>query len=145
LLIGTAIAVVVADQASKALALSALAEGRRIPLVGRYLDLRLVRNPGSAFGLFQSSTIAVFAASLVILSVVSFWAFQNPSATVRFGLVVGGGAGNLIDRIFRPPGFGKGHVIDFINLSFWPTFNLADSAIVTGVTLLLAESVWRKP
>ncbi len=144
LLIGTALATVVADQASKAWAFSALEGGRIIPLVGRYLDLRLVRNPGSAFGLFQASTFAVFAASLVILSVVSVWAIRNPFATVRLGLVIGGGAGNLIDRVFRPPGLGRGHVIDFINLSFWPTFNLADSAIVTGVTLLMAESVWRK-
>jgi signal peptidase II len=134
----------VADQAAKALALDGLSAGRRIALVGKYLDLRLVRNPGSAFGLFQASTLAVFTASMVILSVVTVWAFQNPSTPVRLGLVIGGGAGNLIDRIFRPPGMGNGHVIDFINFSFWPTFNLADSAIVTGVTLLLAESMWRK-
>jgi signal peptidase II len=141
---GTAVGTVIVDQVAKAWALEVLGEGRKIALLGEYLDLRLVRNPGSAFGMFHASTFAIFAASLVILSVVSVWAFRNPSETVRLGLVIGGGAGNLIDRVFRPPGLGKGHVIDFINFSFWPTFNLADSAIVTGVTLLLAESVWRK-
>lgn len=140
-LIGTASAIVVADQLSKAWALSLLGAGRQIDLLGRYLDLRLVRNAGSAFGLFPGSTLLVFLASVTILSIVGVWAFRNPEAPLRLGMVIGGGAGNLIDRLFRPPGWGSGRVIDFVNFSFWPTFNLADSAIVVGVTLLAVEAL----
>jgi signal peptidase II len=129
--------VILADQASKAWALAVLKDGRKIPIAGSILDLKLVDNPGSAFGFFRSSTFAVFAASLLILSIVAFWGFRNPEAPARLGLVIGGGAGNIVDRLVRPPRGGNGRVIDFIHLSFWPTFNLADSCIVIGVGLLL--------
>ncbi|MDQ4148750.1 MAG: signal peptidase II [Actinomycetota bacterium] len=144
LLAGAAAAVIAVDQASKAWAVANLGGGRRIAIPGSLFNLSLVHNPGSAFGLFGASTRLVFAASLAILAAVTIWAVRNPEAPVRLGMVIGGGAGNLVDRIFRPPGLGAGHVVDFINFSFWPafpTFNLADSAIVVAVTLLLAEAI----
>jgi signal peptidase II len=140
-LVGIAAAVIVADQASKAWALTALDGGRRIPILGDTFDLRLVFNPGSAFGLFRGSTVLIALASAVITVAVSVWAFRDPQVPATVGLVIGGGVGNLIDRALRAPGFGRGHVIDFIYLSFWPTFNLADAAICVGVGLMLLEAL----
>lgn len=136
-LIAAGLLVAVIDQASKAWAVAALSGGRRIPLIGRALDLELVNNPGSAFGLFTGLTIVVFAVSAAILVFVTAWAWRLGTHGVAFGLVIGGGFGNIIDRLIRPPSVGRGHVVDFIDLSFWPTFNLADAAIVTGVLILI--------
>lgn len=137
---GMAAAVIAADQLSKSWAVRALSDGRRIPLIGETLDLRLVLNPGSAFGLFQQATILVAAASALITAAVIVWLLRDPRAPAVLGLVVGGGIGNLIDRVIRPPGGGEGHVVDFIYLSFWPTFNLADAAISVGVVFLLLDA-----
>jgi len=141
LLLATAAAVVLVDQASKAWALAALGNGRRIPIIGSVFDLRLVSNPGSAFGLFKGSTLAIFIASCVITLAVIVWAVRDPEASPVLGLIIGGGIGNLIDRLVRPPGAGRGEVIDFIYLSFWPTFNIADAAIVVGVGAMLLFAI----
>ena len=136
-LIAIALAVLLLDQATKAWAVAALGGGRRIPIIGATFDLRLVRNPGSAFGLFKGSTLAIFVASTLITLAVIVWAAREPYPSPWLGLIVGGGVGNLIDRLFRPPGGGRGEVIDFLYLSFWPTFNVADAAIVVGVGAML--------
>ena len=73
------------------------------------------------------------------------WAIRDPAASPVLGLIIGGGIGNLIDRVTRPPGGGRGHVIDFIYLSFWPTFNLADAAIVVGVGAMLLLAMRENP
>jgi len=73
----------------------------------------------------------------VITLAVIVWAVRDPEASPVLGLIIGGGIGNLIDRVVRPPGAGRGEVIDFIYLSFWPTFNVADAAIVVGVGAML--------
>lgn len=140
-LFGLALAVLIADQASKAWATAALDGGRRIPIIGDTFDLRLVLNPGSAFGLFRGSTALIALASAVVTVAVIVWAIRDPMAPAALGLVIGGGLGNLVDRAIRAPGFGRGHVVDFIYLSFWPTFNLADSAICVGVGLMLLEAL----
>ncbi|HEX2184294.1 MAG TPA: signal peptidase II [Chloroflexota bacterium] len=136
-----AAAVVLADQVAKAWAVAALSGGRRIPIIGDTFDLRLVLNPGSAFGLFPGSTLLIAALSTIITVAVIVWAVRDPAAPLALGLVIGGGVGNLVDRVLREPGFGRGHVVDFIYLSFWPTFNLADAAICVGVGLMLLEAL----
>ena len=60
---------------------------------------------------------------------------------VALGLLLGGALGNLADRLFRPPGVGRGHVVDFLALPHWPVFNLADSAIVSAAVLIVALTV----
>lgn len=137
-LLSIAAVVLAADQASKAWALAAL-DGRRISIIGDTFQFRLVFNPGSAFGLFRGSTMLIALASTVITIAVIVWALKDPAVPATVGLVIGGGLGNLVDRAFRPPGFGRGHVVDFIYLSFWPTFNIADAAICVGVGLMLLQ------
>lgn len=128
-----------ADQAAKAWALEELGGGRHVRLVGDVFQLRLVRNSGSAFGLAADWPLVIFLLNLGIMAFVAVWAMRASEAGTAFGLVLGGGLGNLADRVFRAPGMGFGEVVDFIYLSFWPTFNLADSAIVIGVALLMLK------
>ncbi|MGI9193510.1 MAG: signal peptidase II [Actinomycetota bacterium] len=132
----TMILVLALDQVSKAWALTALDNNRSIALVGEVFQFRLVRNSGSAFGLFSGAGMVIFILNLVIMAVVGAWLVRGEGPALPLGLVLGGGLGNLADRVFRDPGLGLGKVVDFIYLSFWPTFNLADAAIVIGVTIL---------
>lgn len=121
--------------------MAALEGGRRIPIVGDTLDLRLVLNSGGAFGLFPGSTLVISLLSTAITIGVIVWAIRDPSVPTALGLVIGGGLGNLVDRALREPGFGRGRVVDFIYLSFWPTFNVADAAISVGVVLILLTAL----
>lgn len=141
LLFGIAAAALAVDQASKLWALAALDGGRRIPLVGTVFDLRLAFNPGSAFGLLKDSTFGIFIASSLVTVAVIVWAVRDRAASPALGLIIGGGLGNLADRVFRPPGPGRGEVVDFLYLSFWANSNLADVAIVTGVGLMLLATI----
>jgi signal peptidase II len=129
--------VLVVDQLSKALVLTFLAPGAphaEVVIVPRLLRLYYVENTGAAFGLFQGKNplLAFLAFGVVVALVVwfrklvRFWL-----GALALGLQLGGAVGNLIDR------FRHGFVVDFIDFSFWPTFNVADSAITIGVLMLL--------
>lgn len=136
----TAMAVVVADQLAKAWALRAL-RGHAIHVVGSAVQLRLVRNTGSAFSL-ATGMAPLLAAVAVVLSIVVVAMGRrerDPWLVLALGLVLGGALGNLADRLFRDPGVLRGAVVDFIDLGPWPTFNIADAAITVGAVLL----VWR--
>lgn len=124
------------DQGSKVLAVWAL-EGRP-PIDLGVLDLRLVRNPGGAFGipglfpgLFVLVTVIVVVLVLRVLPHT-----DRPSLVFAYGLVTGGALGNVVDRIARDPGFPTGRVVDFIDFRWWPVFNLADIGIVVGALLI---------
>lgn len=143
-----AVTVVVADQATKWWALRALEGGRSIDVVWT-LRLRLVFNRGTAFG-FGSR----FAPLIAILAVVVVVVLLRNGSTLRggwsrasLGLVLGGALGNLIDRVFRDGGgFLGGEVVDFLDLQWWPVFNVADAAITSGAVLLvLAASLSDRP
>ncbi|MFN2606478.1 MAG: signal peptidase II [Acidimicrobiales bacterium] len=131
--------VVAADQATKAWALSALADGPRY-LVGP-VRLALTRNRAAAFGLGGAVVpfLALGAVALVVLLVGRTEAVRLPLPAVAAGLVLGGALGNLADRLFRSPGALRGAVVDFVDLRWWPVFNLADAAITCGCLVL----VWR--
>jgi signal peptidase II len=140
--LGCAVAIVLLDQLSKVWALSVLDGGRVIDLVGT-LRLNLTFNDGSAFGLGAGRTtlMAVVAAivSIVVLRL-GLQASSRPWA-IGLGLVLGGALGNLVDRAVRDgSGFLGGRVVDFIDLQWWPVFNVADVAIVAGVGLLVLLS-----
>ncbi|MGH2772559.1 MAG: signal peptidase II [Actinomycetota bacterium] len=141
-LLGAAAAVAAADQLTKAAAVAALSGGRSIPIIGSVFQLKLITNSGTAFGLFQRIPLVIFGLNVVILSFVAVWAYRH-RAGAAFGMVIGGGLGNLADRMFRPPGSGLGKVVDFFYLSFWPTFNVADAAIVLGVGYLVFQELRR--
>lgn len=134
-----AVSAVVLDQVTKSLAVAALKDGP-IPLVWT-LRLRLTFNTGAAFSLGQGRA-AVFVALGIVLVATLLAVVRTASATaaIGLGLVVGGAAGNLSDRIFRGHG---GAVIDFIDLQWWPVFNVADSCIFVGVAVLILT--WRPP
>lgn len=142
LLLGVAAAVVSLDLASKWLAVRELADREPIELLGGVLTLRLVRNPGAAFGLAQGMTIVltVIAVAVVVAILRVARRLDNAWWAAALGLVLGGAAGNLVDRFFRAPGPLRGHVVDFLELPRWPVFNLADSAIVVAGGLMVLLS-----
>jgi signal peptidase II len=127
-------AVVAIDQGTKAIATSALSPGERSEVLP-FLAFENTRNEGIAFGLGGDVSTAVIAAGLALLLVllVSLAVSSRPSAMIWLpaGLLAGGALGNLADRVRDEA------VTDFIDLPLWPTFNLADVAIVAGVILLL--------
>ena len=121
------------DQLTKQWALSALSDGPN-HVIGP-LSFRLVFNSGSAFGINALSGLWLGLLAIVVVGFLLFYSRNLPSKamTVLLGLVIGGALGNLTDRIFRAgDGFMSGRVVDFIDLSRWPVFNLADSGIVVG-------------
>lgn len=136
--------VVIADQVTKSLALSRLSSGKKVPILDGILSLRLARNPGGIFGLLPGAEILFVTLTAIVVTLVIVWGVRSGEYPVLFGLVAGGGLGNLLDRIFREPGFLRGHVVDFIELPFWPTFNIADSAISIGVLLLVIGGLRRQ-
>ncbi len=131
--------VVALDQLTKELALAALSDGP-VDIVHEVLSLRLTFNPGGAFGLLQDLPELFLVATIAVVVLVLLWApkLQEPRLMVPLGLVLGGGVGNLVDRLVRPYG---GGVVDFIDLHVWPVFNFADMSIVAGVGLLLLWSL----
>ena len=140
---GVAAAVLVLDALAKQWAVSALADGP-IHLFGS-LRLALTHNKAAAFGLGGAFVpfLAVAALVLVVVMVVTGSATERATVAFALGLVLGGAFGNMVDRVFRSPGFLRGGVVDFIDVGFWPVFNLADSAITCGCILLLLAS-WSK-
>ena len=130
------------DKLSKEWALRELTPGVVRPLLGEVLQLTLLFNPGAAFSLGTGVT-PVFTAIQAIVSVaVVIAAFRVGSAwwAAGLGLVLGGATGNLTDRLTRPPGFGHGHVVDFLMLPNWPVFNIADICINVAAGLIILQT-----
>jgi signal peptidase II len=138
-LLGTAALVVALDQGVKEVVLASLDDGP-LDLIEGAVTLRLTFNSGGAFGLGQGFPGVFLAATLVISVVILGWArkLDDLRLVVPLGLILGGGLGNLWDRVFRDFG---GRVVDYVDLHIWPVFNLADSAIVMGVTLILVATL----
>lgn len=146
LLLGLATAVLVADQLTKVWALARLDPARPLVLVPGAFDLTLVMNPGVAFGMLGGVPpgwrwlVMVFSlAALGVLCALAWRLVPQGSwlGRVALGLVLGGAVGNMLDR------WRFGAVVDFVHVFWrdwhWPNFNVADSAITVGVTLLAAE------
>ena len=132
-----AAAVVALDQVTKWWAASSLSH-RSVGLLGG-ARLALARNRAGAFSLGGSfvPVMALAAVALVLLVVVRGEAVRRAPVAVALGLVVGGAFGNLADRLFRAPGPLHGAVVDFVDLRWWPVFNLADAAITCGCLMLV--------
>lgn len=140
-----AVTVVVVDQLTKWWALRALGDGRSIDLVWT-LRLRLVFNRGTAFGF--GSRFAPVIAVLAVVVVVVLLRSGGPAGVLgpgQLGPGVGGAVGNLADRVARDGGgFLGGAVVDFVDLQWWPVFNVADMGVSAGVVLLVLTA-WNDP
>lgn len=133
------LAVFVTDQLLKRLVETSMLLGESRPVVDDMLHITYIENSGGAFGLLADSQLLLMIGSAVALGVVAWMLLvQPPSKTMAAGggLVLGGAAGNLLDRI------SSGGVTDYLDLRVWPIFNLADVAIVSGVTLLVINALF---
>jgi signal peptidase II len=137
-LAAVALAAVVADQVTKHIVTSTLSLDESVHVAGP-LSIHHVQNSGIAFGLFASATavVTVVTAGAVVWMLVFFArsGSRHPVLPAALGLLIGGSVSNLVDRIRLH------HVTDFIDLRWWPAFNLADSFIVVGVAILLGALV----
>ena len=131
--LAVAAAVVAADQLTKAIVRSSIGRTERVDVFPG-LDLVNTRNTGVAFGFFSGGgTIVAFVAAIALAALLIFFAthLTRPLVWLPTGLLIGGAVGNLIDRA------AEGAVTDFVDVSIWPAFNLADTAITIGVLSLL--------
>jgi signal peptidase II len=143
LVAGLVIGIVLLDQVTKVWVVAALSDEPQ-SIIGDTVELRLSRNPGGAFSLLTGFTplLAVLAVIVAIVLVRVAQRMTDPVMLVALSLVLGGAVGNLLDRIFRAPGFLRGEVVDFIRIGDFPSFNVADSAITIGAVLLVVWG-WR--
>jgi signal peptidase II len=149
-LLGVFAAVVVADQLTKSWSVHALPPGKAIDLL---LGVRLVhaRNTGVAFS--QGRGVAGIIIPIFAVIGLLVWTARSEFkqsggprkwAPTAYGLILGGALGNVLDRLFRGARWGKGAVVDMVDVGFWPIFNLADAALCVGVVLVIV-SLLRTP
>jgi signal peptidase II len=145
-----AVVVLALDVVSKALVVASLPETHQpVRALGGAVYLQQTRNSGAAFSLGTGFTVilTLVAIAVVVFIVRTAGRMRSAPWAVALGLILGGAVGNLADRVFRAPGVGRGHVIDWISLfgpdaKYWPIFNLADSAIVCGAVLAAALALF---
>ncbi len=139
-LLAVALLALAVDVVTKVLVVATL-EGQRQLELGQLL-LRVSRNPGAAFSFAEDSTLVFTVFALVVVAVVLRLSgrVRDGGWALALGLLLGGAAGNLVDRVFRSPGIGRGAVVDFIDFQVYPSFNVADSAIVVGGLLAVVLS-----
>ena len=137
-LAAVSLAALFADQLTKQVVASQLPLDHEVQVLGPF-SIHHVQNSGIAFGLFASATAAVIVLTAIAVAwMIGYFArsgARHPLLPVAVGLLIGGSVSNLADRIRL------GHVTDFLDLRYWPAFNLADSFIVIGVAMLLAALV----
>ena len=139
--VGLAVSVVTVDLLTKRWASIELVDDP-IEVIPGFLSLTYVENPGAAFSLLPGAGPLVGLAAIAV-AIGVLWSLRKERPTLEvaaFGLIVGGAIGNLVDRIFRGDGFLDGKVIDWIDLWWIPTFNIADMAITIAVGLLLVQA-----
>jgi signal peptidase II len=143
-----AVLALAADLVSKVLVVAHIPPYRTIRLFGGAVYFVQARNSGAAFSVGTGATVALTVVALVVVVIIVRAARRLRSVgwAVALGLVLGGALGNLVDRFFRAPAPGRGHVVDWISLfaadgHIWPIFNLADSCIVVGGCLAVLVSL----
>lgn len=143
LLVAVAAGIFIADQTTKAVVISGIGLNERVPVVGDLVQIWHVQNRGAAFSLFQGGWLLFLAVTVLALGMIVYFHRQfrgrSPWLQVLLGVILGGTAGNLVDRVRF------GYVTDFVSVGVgelrWPTFNVADSSIVVGIGLLVAYLV----
>ena len=137
-----AAAVLALDQLTKHIVVSTFASGESRMFIPHVLYWTFVQNRAGAFGLFGTQPWLLVSMALAVLAL--FWyafhdvAARSPLVRLAFGAIVGGAVGNIVDR------FHYGYVVDFIDLRWWPVFNVADSCITIGVALLVLSTIGRE-
>jgi signal peptidase II len=131
------------DLGTKILAVRRLEGEAPVPIVGELLHFTLVRNPGAAFSTGTSYTVLLSLVAVTAVVVILVLARRVGDRLWAFGLgcLLGGVLGNLTDRIFREPGFLRGHVIDFLQLPRFPVFNVADICINVAAGVIILQAV----
>jgi signal peptidase II len=136
--LGLALAVFVLDQGLKALVEGEIRPGESITVIPGFLSITHIQNDGGAFGILGGSQSVLLLGSVVAVGVVLWMLFVGRSSrltTLGCGLILGGAAGNLLDRL------STGEVTDYVHFSFWYVFNAADTAITVGVAVLLISAL----
>lgn len=147
LVVGVAVVVWLLDQGAKWWAVVRLQDEPPIRLVGDWLTLTFLRNPGAAFSLGTGSTVIFTVVAVVVAVVIVRSARRLRSVwwAIALGGLLGGAVGNLTDRLLRQPGFPSGHVVDFISVKYFAVFNVADMAIVGSAILMVVLSLLGVP
>jgi signal peptidase II len=138
-----AAAVVLIDALTKRWAAIEFSDGPLV-IIPDFLVLTYTENPGAAFSMLPNAGPYLGVAAIAVC-IGLLWSLRNEHPfleTLAFGFIIGGALGNLVDRVFRGPGLLDGKVIDWIDLWWIPTFNVADMSITIAVSLLLIHS-WR--
>ena len=148
LVLALAVVVILLDQLTKLLVVHNLTPGESTRILGGLVYLTEFRNAGAAFSTATGVTwlLALVAIAVVVVIVRMASKLRSVPWAIALGLVLGGAVGNLIDRIFRSPGFLRGHVVDFISLfepdgKHFAVFNVADSAITLGAIALVITAL----
>jgi signal peptidase II len=141
-LLSVAAFIAVFDQATKMLAVEHLTDGRVVPVIGEFLELRLHRNPGAAFSLATNATVLLAIVMIAVIVAILYMSRRLVSLPWAIALagMLGGAIGNLGDRLFREPGPFQGHVVDFLAVPWW-VGNVADAAIVGGAAMIAVLSL----
>ncbi|TCO60951.1 signal peptidase II [Actinocrispum wychmicini] len=142
-LLAVAVFVVAVDQLTKVWAESALADGAPVRVVGEFLQLRLLYNSGAAFSIGAGSTWVFTVVTAVAVVVLARFVVRPSSAVqgVGLALLLGGAVTHLLDRLLRPPGFARGHVVDFIDYNGWFVGNVADIVLFAGAVLVVVAGL----
>lgn len=137
-LLAIAAAILMLDQLTKVLAVTQLGDGNVVSVVGDFIVLRLVRNPGAAFSMFTDMTVVLTVIAVAVVLVIAWVSRRVGSVAwaIALGGLLGGALGTLTDRIFREPGPMRGHVVDFVAVGDFPVFNVADSSITLSAILI---------
>jgi signal peptidase II len=140
--LSVALGVLVVDQLTKWWALNALADGP-IVLIDDFLQFHLTFNTGAAFSIFARSgpMLGLLVIGVIVLILFALRDAGHRVEAIGLGMVLGGALGNLADRLFRGDGIIDGAVVDFIDFSFFATFNFADACVTVGVAVLLLSTL----
>lgn len=139
LIVGVMAAVGAIDQILKQVMVTVLTPGEPLPVIGDWFRLYLLFNPGAAFSMGQNSTWLFTTIQLVFVlgALIAAPRIRDKWEALGIALIAGGALGNLIDRLFRDPGFWFGHVVDYISIGNFAVFNFADICINVGVAVFV--------